>query len=345
MPAHVNRVVVCLEICIMRSYSSVPPSTAILPSIQAQPAPTLAGPIAELLTQLLQGGQQAPPPPTFPDHRDAVEPWVRSIESGTFSGRPFSPHTVANYRRYVDYFLDTYGPITIASLEHELASTPVHMFGRRSKFHRAIACFAKFLDRHHSLGDPHFMERCRQLKPIRHLPPKRTTLNEAELNLVFAAADSPINYVLLKLLASTGLRAAECCALNRGDIDLEQGILIVQCGKGGKRRRVGLSNEVITLLAEHMKKQPGTDDSPLFYGRFGERLRRDGLLNRLRRIGKLAGVHTTPHALRRAFVTINAHKGRPLVMLQVACGHSDIKTTRSYCQTTEDDVIEAMKEW
>ena len=32
-------------------------------------------------------------------------------------------------------------------------------------------------------------------------------------------------------------------------------------------------------------------------------------------------------------------------MLQIACGHSDIKTTRSYCQTSEDEVIQAMKTW
>jgi integrase/recombinase XerD len=72
---------------------------------------------------------------------------------------------------------------------------------------------------------------------------------------------------------------------------------------------------------------------------------RDGLLNRIRRIGKRAGVDVSPHALRRAFVTINANKGRSLVMLQMACGHSDIKTTRSYCKTSEEEMINAMKEW
>jgi integrase/recombinase XerD len=72
---------------------------------------------------------------------------------------------------------------------------------------------------------------------------------------------------------------------------------------------------------------------------------RDGLLNRIHKLGKRIGIDVSPHALRRAFVTINANKGRSLVMLQMACGHSDIKTTRSYCKTTEDEMIREMQQW
>jgi integrase len=133
--------------------------------------------------------------------------------------------------------------------------------------------------------------------------------------------------------------------LKVGDLDLEEGILTVACGKGGKRRRVGISSEVVALLKEHLLACSNLTESPLFLDRFGQPLRRDGLLNRIRRIGKDVGVEASPHALRRAFVTINANKGRSLVMLQIACGHSDIKATRSYCQTSEDEVIQAMKEW
>jgi hypothetical protein len=35
----------------------------------------------------------------------------------------------------------------------------------------------------------------------------------------------------------------------------------------------------------------------------------------------------------------------PLLMLQMACCHSDIATTRSYCMTTEEEMTEAMKDW
>ena len=71
----------------------------------------------------------------------------------------------------------------------------------------------------------------------------------------------------------------------------------------------------------------------------------DTIHQKIERVSKHFDFHFTPHALRRAFVTINVNKGRPLVHLQIACGHADITTTRSYCQTSEDEVLEAMQNW
>jgi site-specific recombinase XerD len=72
---------------------------------------------------------------------------------------------------------------------------------------------------------------------------------------------------------------------------------------------------------------------------------RHGIQQRIQRLGLQANIAVNPHALRRAFVTINANQGKPLVMLQMACGHNDIATTRSYCMTTEDEVVLAMADW
>lgn len=84
-------------------------------------------------------------------------------------------------------------------------------------------------------------------------------------------------------------------------------------------------------------------EDPLLIGRGGVKIDRNGLYKRLQKLERKAGVDVSPHALRRAFVTINVAQGVPLVYLQIACGHADITTTRSYCQTTEEEVIEAMK--
>jgi len=44
-------------------------------------------------------------------------------------------------------------------------------------------------------------------------------------------------------------------------------------------------------------------------------------------------------------VTLNINKERPQVMLQIACRHRDIATTRSYGMTSEDATIQAMQGW
>ena len=152
--------------------------------------------------------------------------------------------------------------------------------------------------------------------------------------------------MIVHLLSSTGLRASEFCALRLQDVNLTEGYLIVQRGKGGKRRRVGLNSLCCQLLTQHLDTLPyQTPTSSVFLNNLKEPMTRDGLLNRIRFLGKKTGLDVSPHALRRAFVTINANKGRSLVMLQMACGHSDIKTTRSYCKTTEDEMIREMQGW
>jgi integrase len=88
-----------------------------------------------------------------------------------------------------------------------------------------------------------------------------------------------------------------------------------------------------------------SDLDSFFVSAEGNSLDNDQISKRFQRFSKRLGFTVTPHSLRRAFVTINAGKGKPIVHLQIACGHADINTTRAYCQTSENEVIEAMKNW
>lgn len=110
--------------------------------------------------------------------------------------------------------------------------------------------------------------------------------------------------------------------------------------KGNKRRSVGLNNLTIEVLQAYLREERPASSYPNL---FLNKLDRHGVRPRMERVGKLAGVEVSPHALRRTFVTINANKGRSLVMLQMACGHADIKTTRAYYRTTEEEVIAVMR--
>lgn len=301
--------------------------------------------LGKALLKLVQSEMPQKTEPVYPDHERAVGTWVKAMEGGLITGKPFSKHTVKNYLRYVRQHIIKYGNLTYNNLEEELLNTPADMFGRKDKYHRAIVCFAKFLDRNHSLEDE-FFKKAKAIKPKRNKPPRRTTVTPEQLEQLYQACDNPQNLLLMKLLANTGLRASECCSLQIKDIDLEHNTLLVRYGKGGKQRRIGLNHEITILLKRHINKHPNpVSDEHVFLNINGQPMIRDGLLNRIRRIGYKVNIHVSPHALRRAFVTHNANQGRSLVMLQIACGHSDISTTRSYCQTSEDEVIIAMKNW
>ena len=302
---------------------------------------------AALLKQLLAELDDSPEstePARYPEHHQAIKHWTEAMASGTLTGKPFSHHTVANYARYVVEHLEKHPNLSFESLSHELQETPASMFGRKDKYFKAMICFGKFLIRYNSLP-PRFLEQANEIKPKRHLPPSQAVINEKQLEAILTVSND-YQRLIISFLISTGLRASEFCYLNTKDLDFEQGIVTVRCGKGGKRRRVGLAEDLCHQVQEYLATRKNLNpDSPIWIDLYGNRITRDGLIHRFKRIGRLAGIHFSPHMLRRAFVTINANKGRSLVMLQMACGHADIKTTRSYCKTTEDEMIQAMKDW
>lgn len=152
--------------------------------------------------------------------------------------------------------------------------------------------------------------------------------------------------MIITLLSQTGLRASEACALQWQDIDILESVLTVRLGKGNKTRRVGLSTTTMEAIRLHLQEHPCyRPEGFVFLDKNKKPMARHGLYQRIERIGEKAAVKVSPHALRRAFVTINAERGVPLPMLQRACGHGDLKTTMSYCQIEEKAVIEAMKGW
>lgn len=303
--------------------------------------------LKDLISELLSDSSQEDMgiPPRYPDHTDAVEDWKRAMECGTMTGRPFSPITVEHYVYYVNEYLGKYPEVNGDNLRQALEKMPVTQFARKNKYHRAIVSFGKFLIRENSL-DEAFLGKAKAIKPRRHLPPKQITVNEEQLKKLEGACKTDLDAFILTMLANTGLRAAEFCDLKVKDIYLDEGFLIVEKGKGNKRRKVGLNAAAIKALKAHLRKHPTKKgDDPLTFDTVGNQITRCGVLTRISKLGKRTGIEVSPHALRRAFVTINANKGRSLVMLQLACGHADITTTRSYCKTTEDEMVKAMNGW
>jgi integrase len=263
---------------------------------------------------------------------------------GTFTGRVFSPRTVDDYQHYADLYFSKRDEVTFEGLQSELMRIPVHQFAKREHYYKAVYCFARFLTQQGLITDA-LLERIQGLAPRRHTPPKRCTVDMAGLDKLLKACESTQERLIVTLLAYTGLRASEACALRVGDIDLATRTLTVQCGKGGKRRTVGITNALAFVLTTFLLEHQKVDAARLIHNDLSKSMDRHGLHQRLARLGIKAGVKASPRALRRAFVTINAGKGRSLVHLQRSCGHSDIKTTMAYCLTRELEVIQAMQIW
>jgi len=277
------------------------------------------------------------------NHPEMIPAWLKAMGKGTFNGKVFSDKTIVGYSYYGDLYFTKQKAVSAEGLKAELMKIPARQFATRERYYKAIRCLGKFLIQENCLDD-RFIEEIKSLKPKRHLPPKKTTVTESQLQSLLNACKDGQGRLIIILLSQTGLRASEACALKLSDLDFENGCLIIRLGKGNKTRRVGLAPMAMNALQEYLLSSPG-NLSHLLIDLKGKPMTRHGLFSRIERIGKKANVPVNPHALRRAFVTINANNGRPLQMLQKACGHGDIKTTMGYCLTSEQEVIDAMKNW
>lgn len=138
---------------------------------------------------------------------------------------------------------------------------------------------------------------------------------------------------MIALMLYAGLRVGEVCALNVNDIDIgpRSGRVIIRSGKNDKRRQVPLNVEARRSLAFWLKlRQAPQAGEPLFTGKSGERLTTRQAQRRVDEIGRLAGVHLTPHQLRHTFVKRGLDHGAPLHYMQKLAGHARADTTARY---------------
>lgn len=140
----------------------------------------------------------------------------------------------------------------------------------------------------------------------------------------------------IRLLAHTGLRVSEACALERGDVTLhaKSGQVAVRSGKGDKDRVVPLSPDARRALAAWLEQRPGGES--LFD--IGPR----SVQEALRRVSATAGVECTPHTLRHTVAKQLERVGTPITVIARILGHANINTTMRYTTASMAEMQEAV---
>lgn len=175
--------------------------------------------------------------------------------------------------------------------------------------------------------------------------PKVLTPDDLEVLLDHPPAssdDDPVvrcrDDAVLELLYGAGLRVAELCGLDLGDVTASSGLVTVM-GKGSKQRRVPLGEPALDAVAAWQdwgRSAMVTADTPagaMFVNRTGRRLTpRD-----VRRILDRRSVSPThPHALRHTFATHLLDGGADLRAVQELLGHADLSTTQVYTHVSRE---------
>jgi site-specific recombinase XerD len=133
-----------------------------------------------------------------------------------------------------------------------------------------------------------------------------------------------------------GLRISETLGLEVKAVDLQNGTLVVQHGKGDKRRVVGIDPGTAELVRRWMKTRSTAHThkigAPLFCTLQGKQIDPSYIRHLLPRLAVRAGIEKRvhAHALRHSFALELEGEGAPLSTIRDALGHSSAAVTDRY---------------
>ncbi len=189
-------------------------------------------------------------------------------------------------------------------------------------------------------------------------PPKGTTgfvphvLSRSQLNALLAAPDKRTHRgkrdaLVLAFMGIGGLRAGEVCRLDRSDIQIRSGmVVLIVSGKGRKQRLVPLSGPWAGPVRSYMTKwaERGAPNEPAFWcGQPGHEDRRltvaavDYLVRTHAPTAGLADV--SAHDLRHTAASLAIDAGEPLHRLRDRLGHSSVLVTSRYLHVAENRTV------
>lgn len=208
---------------------------------------------------------------------------------------------------------------------------------------RTLRAFVSWLKREGYL-DENFLSRLKVPKaPSLDIRP----LTEAEISKILACfnpntATGARNLVVVWLMLDSGLRVGEVAGLQHGNVNLQQGQLVVR-GKGNKERVVPMGRKAQKYLQRyiyHFRPEPlYPDRDNLFLTVEGKPLNENALklmFSRLRARTGIARLHG--HLLRHTFATRYLMNGGDILSLKRILGHASIQMVARYSHLAEADV-------
>jgi len=189
---------------------------------------------------------------------------------------------------------------------------------------------------------------CLQLRAAKQPARFPKTLSEAQVEALLNAPDTthPLGLrdrAMLETLYATGLRVSELVGLGLAAVSLNDGVVHVVMGKGGKDRLVPLGGEALDWIAQYLRAaRPvlcgARRCDALFVTQRAAAMTRQMFWQIVKKYAQRADVRTplSPHVLRHAFATHLLNHGADLRVVQLLLGHADISTTQIYTHVARE---------
>tara|TARA_R110002095_G_scaffold114701_1_gene100093 strand:+ start:1211 stop:2119 length:909 start_codon:yes stop_codon:yes gene_type:complete len=277
--------------------------------------------------------------------RTELDPWVESYLSYLADVRRMNARTIIDIRctlKKIGEYLEAAkpeAPLWSLSLDDYLRWLNVQRESTRSEHALAkeLSHMRGLLDYAWRSGrtDRNVLDGFRMQKPPRQIEARSLTLEEAK-RLVAACPRSTSqerrNRLILLVLYGCGLRTAELCGLDVGDVNVERQEVFVRKGKNDCQRTVPVPGAVWMELLAYLTERRGKR-GPLF--RTFVKRRRISAKDvgaAVKQATELAGIegHVTAKTLRHTFATHLMDRGVSLAIISSLMGHRSPSETGVY---------------
>ena len=289
--------------------------------------------------------------PTHTVNQEAIDQFCDAcwLEDG------LSKNSLSAYRRDLTLFanwleLDSEGTKSIYQVIE--ADLTAYMASKRddkaSTANRRLTVFKRFyryaLRQHLVEQDP-----CLKLRAAKQAQRFPKVLSEEQITTLLNTPDTGEalglrDRTMLELMYASGLRVSEIVSLKTVALGLNEGVVRVVNGKGGKERLVPFGAEAGDWLRRYLQEArpillEGKTCQEVFVGRHtGSGLTRQAFWSIIKRYAQLADIKValSPHTLRHAFATHLLNHGADLRVVQLLLGHADISTTQIYTHVARE---------
>ena len=289
--------------------------------------------------------------PTHTVNQEAIDQFCDAcwLEDG------LSKNSLSAYRRDLTLFanwLELDSERTKSVYQVVEADLTAYMASKRndkaSTANRRLTVFKRFyryaLRQHLVEQDP-----CLKLRAAKQAQRFPKVLSEEQITTLLNTPDTDQalglrDRTMLELMYASGLRVSEIVSLKTVALGLNEGVVRVVNGKGGKERLVPFGAEAGDWLRRYLQEArpvllEGKTCQEVFVGRHtGSGLTRQAFWSIIKRYAQLADIKVplSPHTLRHAFATHLLNHGADLRVVQLLLGHADISTTQIYTHVARE---------
>ena len=228
--------------------------------------------------------------------------------------------------------------------------TPIQKTKSDSELQAAIKATQKVWRRYHLTYDQtrYIAKAARRALDLER-PKTRTRVIERlsqdeERRLIATAYRSPgTRGLLVKTLFQTGARVSEFVNIQVSDVFFEEQMILIQKGKGGKRRYVPILAELTQELLTHLR---GRTEGYLFETNRHAAFSPRRIQQLVKEIADSADItkRVSPHVLRHSVATSLLENGMPLEQIQQFLGHAKLDTTQVYAASTTAMIQESYRQ-